>query len=82
MAKLNEDEDKVWDKQESAGESWEDDIFSSEANTNSMLDLVSVNSSLTLFDDPSSRSDISKLTLEVNATAEGYWANTKRIQHF
>jgi hypothetical protein len=80
LAELNEDEYKMWDEQESAGESWEDNIFSSEADTNSMPDLVSVNSSLTSFDDPSSKSDIPELTLEVNGTAEGYqcWRHLRR----
>ena len=79
LAELNEDEYEVWDKQESAGESWEDDIFSSKANTDSMSDLVSVNSSLTSFDDPSSESDIPELALEVNVTTEGYWTNARHI---
>ena len=79
LAELNEDEFEVWDKQESAGESWEDDIFSSEANTSSMPDLVSENSPLTSFDDPSSESDIPELTLEVDATAEGYWTNAEDV---
>ena len=70
LAKLNEDEYKVWDKQESAGESWEVDIFNSEADTNSMPNLVSVNSSLTSFDDPSSELNVPKLTLEVDGITE------------
>ena len=79
LAELNGDEYEIWDEQESAGESWEDDIFSSEADTNSMPDLVSVNSSLTSFEDPSSESDIPELTLEVNVTAEGYWTSAGHI---
>jgi hypothetical protein len=63
LAELREDEYEIWDKQESAGESWEDDIFSSEADTSSMPDLVSENSPLTSFDNPSSESDIPELTL-------------------
>jgi hypothetical protein len=65
--------------QESAGESWEDDIFSSEADTDNMPNLVSVNSSLTSFDDLSSKSDISELTLEVDVIAERYWANARHV---
>jgi hypothetical protein len=41
--------------------------------------LISTNSSLTLFEDISSESDISELTLEVDVTAEGHWANTEHI---
>jgi hypothetical protein len=75
LAEFREDEYEIWDEQESAGESWEDDIFSCEGKTNSMPNLVSVNSPLTSFDDPSSESDIPELTLEVDATTEGYWTN-------
>ena len=79
LAELNENVYKVWVEQESAGESWVDDIFSFKADTNSMPNLVSVNSSLTSFDDPSSESDIPELTLEVDVTAEGYWTNAGHI---
>ena len=37
-----------------------------------MPDQISVNPTLTPLDDLSSESDVSELTLEVNATAEGY----------
>ena len=76
LAELNKDEYNVWDEQE---ESWEDDIFSSKADTNSMPDLVSVYSSLTSLDDLFCKSDISKLTFEVDVTAEWYWANTRHV---
>ena len=44
-----------------------------------MPNLVSVNSSLTLFDDPFSKTNINELTLEVDLTAEGYWASAGHI---
>ena len=69
LVELNEDEYKIWDEQESAGESWEDDIPSCKANTNSMPNLFSVNPPLTFLDHLSSDSDISELTLEVDVTA-------------
>src|SRR5882762_7911695 len=79
LAEFEDGDFEKWDEQESAGESWEDDIFSSETDTNSMPDLISANTSLTSLEDLSSESDISELTFEVNATAEGYWANTGHV---
>jgi len=64
LAELEDGDFEMWDEQESAGESWEDDIFSSETDTDSMPILISANTSLTSSDDLSSESDISELTLK------------------
>jgi len=60
-----------WEEQDSAGESWEDNIFSHKTDTDSIPDLISETTSATSTDDISSKSDITKFTFEIDAMTEG-----------
>jgi hypothetical protein len=79
LADFRDDDFEQWDEQESAGEGWEDDLFSYETDTDSLPDLITEPNTATSMTDISSESDISELVLEVDATAEGFQAYLKTI---
>ena len=74
LADFRDGDFEQWDEQESAGEGWEDDLFSHGTDTDSLPDLVTEPNTAASTTDISSESDISELVLEADATAEGLQA--------
>ena len=71
LAEFDDDDFKKWEEQDSAGESWENNLFSHEMDTDSIPDLISETTSAASTDDISSESDITEFTFEIDTMTEG-----------